>query len=95
MLAAAVYGFYLGVENLIELQKQYDIYKEYFKDKGDFETSEDSTIKFMGLTACDLDSLANVARSTIIDCRNMFLIKTILTPLYYNTNMNYALQMNP
>lgn len=95
MLAAAAYGFYLGVENLIELQKQYDSYKEYFKDKGEFEQSEESVIKIMGLVASDLFSLSNCARSTFIDCKNMFLVKTILTPLYYNTNMTYARQMNP
>lgn len=31
MLAAAIYGFYKGVLNLIALKQQYDKYVEYFQ----------------------------------------------------------------
>lgn len=49
----------------------------------------------MAQVASDLFTLANNARATLIDCKNMFVIKAITTPIYYKTNIKYAKQVNP
>ena len=49
----------------------------------------------MNRVASDFFTLANCARATIYDAKNMFLIKSILTPIYYQTCLDNAKTLNP
>ncbi len=49
----------------------------------------------MEYVASDIYNLANCSRAAFVDCRNIFLVKSIVQMKYYETVWGYSKKLNP
>lgn len=52
-------------------------------------------IDIMNRVAADIFTLANCSRAGLYDSKNMFLVKSITLPKYYDENFEYANKLDP